>query len=106
MFSHSLLPPTFETLNWIVIAKCKLHSLPNCHIGGSMSKLLYILTTQWVPDPDMSEQIRWINKEMEVFILVIYIFILMVFGIQSRASHMVDKSSTTDPQTQTQIIGF
>lgn len=54
----------------------------------------------------MSVHIRWTNKEMEVFILVIYIFIVMVFGIQYRASHMVDKSSTTDPQTQAQIIGF
>lgn len=30
----------------------------------------------------------------------------MVLGIQSRASHMVDKSSHTDPQSQAQIIGF
>lgn len=43
---------------------------------------------------------------MEAFILFIYIFILMVLRIQSRTSHMVDKSSTTDLQAQPQIIGF
>lgn len=56
---------------WLPITNCTpFPIMPHWRV---MSKLLYSLATQWVPGPDLSLQIRWTNKEMEAFILFIYL---------------------------------